>query len=345
MGFGAAWGFSVVARIAVTNGPIGGIVASRDGSQLVVTNYGANSVSWIDTRSCAVRRTLTGIGEPFAIVLGGAPGRVDANRVYVSNAWSAYDAIALIDMNTDPPVTIHPLARSISDLAVSPDGQRVYVSRTGADGADVAVLDTTTERVDVIDLATAPDTTAECVSVSSDGARLYAATHGPAGGEVVVIDTGTHDVINTIEIGSAIRDVVLSPDGARVYVGSYDPSVGGLVDVIDTRTDAVTGTVKLGGLLTQLVLSSDGDRVYALNDDTVTTLCTWTHDVIGTIPLDNQPTCMIESPDGSHLYVADCAGTVTVISIVSTSASLAAEVVGDAMLVPSELWRPELAMA
>lgn len=347
--FAAAWGFSVVARIAVKQGPIAGIVAVGDGSRLVVTNYGTDSVSVIDTRTCALVQTVTGIGEPFGIALGDAPdsvpSRADARRVYVSGVSAAYDAITVIDVDTNTVIATHPLAFSISDVAVSPDGQRVYVGRSGVDGADVAVLDTTTEQVDEIDLAKAPGTSAQCLSVSPDGQRLYVATHGPSGGEVAVIDTATHRVIDTIEIGSAIRDVVLNPDGATVYVGSCDPSVGGLVDVIDSRTNAITGTVRIGDLLTQLVLSRDGDRVYALNDDTVTTLCTWTHDVIGAIRLGSQPSCMVESPDGSHLYVADCAGSVTAISIVSSSTPVVAEVVGDAMLPPSELWQRELAMA
>lgn len=335
---GVAWSFPVVAEVAVHKGPIGDVVASPDGGRLMVTNYGADSVSVIDARTRTVVKTVNGTREPFAIAVG-------ASRAYVGCAAADCDAVAVIDTNTNTVISAYPSGRSISDLAVSPDGKRVYAARTGVAGADVAVMDTTRGRVGVIDIATAPGTTAGCVRISSDGQRLYVATHGASGGKLAVIDTGTHRVIDAIEIGSAIRDVVLSADGATAYVGSHDPGVGGLIDVIDTRTSAITNTVAVGGVLTQVVLSHDGDRMYVLSENAVTVLCTWTHDVLGTVAFAHRPSCMVESQDGSHLYVADCAGTVTAIAIVSITAALVAEAVSDAMLSTPELWQAELAMA
>lgn len=335
-----AWGisFSAVAEITVNNGPIGDIVVSPDGNRLMVTNYGADSVSVIDTGRCAVTGIVVGTREPFAIAVGN-------NRAYVSCVSAGCDGVAVIDMNTGQPIAMWPVAVGVSDLAASPEGQQVYVGRTRVDGADVAVLDTTTERIDLIDLETAA-TAAECLSISPDGRRVYAATHhGLGGGELSVVDTRTRRVIDTIEIGSAIRDVALSSDGATAYVGSDDPTVGGLVDVVDTRTNEVTDTIQTHGLLRQLVLSHGGDRLFALNDDTVTALCTWTHEVIGSYRLSSQPSCLAESPDGKRLYVADYAGTVTALSVESTTASLVGEIVHAAMISPAQARRLELAMA
>src|SRR5262249_37520134 len=149
----------------------------------------------------------------------------------------------------------------------------VYASRNGTGGADVAVLDTTTDQVETIEVATTPGTTTECVRISSDGARLYVATNGPAGGRLVVIgkhaqsdqpragrtrwrrksrtrsrgnaeQTGLR-VIHTIEIGLPIRDVAISPDGAIAYVASCGPEWDAVVDVIDTATAKITGTRKI----------------------------------------------------------------------------------------------------
>jgi YVTN family beta-propeller protein len=344
---GAAPGSPIV-DIAVNNGPISGIVASPDGTRLMVTNYGRDSVSVIDTDACRVTETVAGLNEPFAIAMGSH----DADRAYVSTASPAYDSIAVIDVSTNTVTTTHPLALSISDLAVSPDGKYVYASRNGSRGdADFAVLDTATGCVEAIGLADvfkdfsadfskAPGTTTECVRVSSDGGRLYVGTNGPAGGQLVMIGidaeradghaggrtrrrpkSSTHwRVIDTVGVGLPIRAVALSPDGAVAYVASCAPELGAVIDVIETRTAKVIGTRKIAeisGILTGLTLSGDGDRAYLVSDDSIKVLCTLTYDVIGTVGVANQPSCVVESPDAKYLYIADYSGKVTVAPVAS----------------------------
>jgi YVTN family beta-propeller protein len=344
---------AVLVEIPVNRGPISSIAASFDGRRLMVTNYGRDSVSVIDTDTCRVVETVAGVDEPFAIAVGGE----DTNRAYVSIVSAAYDSIGVIDTSTNTVIATHPLALSVSDLVVSPDGKHVYASRNGARGADVAVLDTTTDQLEVIDLGhlsdvfNGPGITTESVRVSADGTRLYVGTNGASGGRLVVIGTpdasdqatdsgrpgwrrknsekstrsdGRHmglRVIDTIQIGLPIRDVALSPDGAVVYVASCGLELGAIVDVIDTRTNKITNTRKIGevgGILTGLRLSADGDRAYLVSDDSVTVLSTLNFDVIGTLGVAMRPSCVVESPDGKCLYIADYSGTVTVAPIAST---------------------------
>jgi YVTN family beta-propeller protein len=341
----------IVVEISVDSGPISGIVASPDGSRLMVTNYGGDSVSIIDTDSCRVLETVSGVQEPFAIAAAGpkGPGSLAPNRVYVSSVSRAYDSIEVIDVSTNTVVATHPLALSVSDLVVSADGRYVYASRNGTGGTDVAILDTTTGRIEVIDIA-GPGTITQCVRTSPDGGRLYVGTNGPAGGRLVVLGASSDDrssgrarwrrkkpirsrttglsgliVTGVVEIGLAVRDVAVSPDGAndgRVYVASCCPEVGAVVDVVDTRTNKVTSTRKLGeisGNLTGCTLSRDGDRAYLVSDDGITVLCTLTQDVIGTVAVTEQPSCVVESPDGKRLYVADYSGAVIVAPVASTA--------------------------
>lgn len=128
--FGTAPGSAVV-KIPVQGGPIGGIAISRDGSLLVVTNNGTDTVSVVGTDTCRVTQTVTSVNEPFAIAMGNA----EANRAYVSTVSSAYDAIAVIDVATNTVLGTHPLALSVSDLTLSPDDKYLYVSRNGTPGA------------------------------------------------------------------------------------------------------------------------------------------------------------------------------------------------------------------
>lgn len=313
---GEAPGFPIVVKIAVGKGPISAMAATRDGSRLLVTNYADNSVSVIDAATCRVTGTFAGLGEPSAIAVGGR----DSENAYVRTATTAYDAVAIIDLATQAVVASHSLAHSVSDLAVSPDGTRVYAGRNGAGVADVAVLDTTTGTVETVDLTDAA--TAECLRVSPDGGHLYVA----ADGRLVVIETGPRAgrggarVVASLDLGLPIRDVALSPNGALAYVLSSAPEVGAVIDVVDTRTRRITGTRKLGevtGVVTGLTLSGDGDRAYLVSDDSITVLCTLTQDVVGTVGVADKPSCVVESPDATYLYIAEYSGAVTVAPVAS----------------------------
>jgi YVTN family beta-propeller protein len=306
----------IVVEISVQNGPISGIVASPDGSRLMVTNYGGDSVSIIDTDSCRLVETVPCVQEPFAIAAGG-PDAIAPDRVYVSSVSGAYDSVEVIDVSTNTVVATHPLALRVSDLAVSADGRFVYASRNGNDSADVAALHTTTGRVEVVDIG-GPGTTTQCVRTSPNAGLVYVGTNGPAGGRLVVLahpgDTPLR-VIAVVEIGMAVRDVAISPDGAVAYVASCCPELGAVLDVIDVRTHQVTSTRKLGeisGNLTGCTLSRDGDRAYLVGDDGITVLCTLTQDILGTVAVTGQPSCVVESPDGTRLYLADYSGAVIV---------------------------------
>ncbi|KZS49979.1 hypothetical protein A4G26_04140 [Mycobacterium kansasii] len=346
-GSGATPDLPTAVEIRVRNGPIAGMAMNPDGSRLLVTNYSDHSVSVIDTDSCRVVETIAGVNEPFAIATGSAP----AERAYVSIVSPAYDSIGVIDASTNALVAAHPLTLSVSDLAVDPGGNYVYASRNGARGADLAVLDTATGGVEAIDIATAAGTTAQCVRISADGSRLYVGSNGPSGGQLVVVATraerdedrgatgrsrwrrknpknphGGQDgkpqlrVVGTVDIGSAVRDVAMSPDGATVYVASCGADFGAVVDVVDSRARKVIATRKIdqiGGLVTRLTLSGDGDRAYLVSEDRVTVLNTLTQDIVGTVRVA-QPSCVIESRDGGHLYIADYSGTITMVPVAAT---------------------------
>lgn len=365
---GTTPGFPIVVEIAVHNGPISGIATSPDGTWLLVTNYGRDSVSVIDTDTCRVVETVADLDEPFAIAMGSS----DTERAYVSTVSTAYDSIGVIDVPTGTVVATHPLVLSVGDLAVSPDGRYVYTSRNGAGVADVAALDTTTGRIEALEVATTPGTTTECVRVSPHGGRLYVGINGPAGGRLVVIDTSpqsdVHDAgrpswrrkgltrardnaeqtglraIGTIDIGLPVRDVALSPNGAIAYVASWAPELGAVVDVIDTATNKIIGTRKIGeigGILTGLTLSRDGDRAYLVSDDGIAVLCTLTHDIVGTVTVTNKPSCVVESPDAKYLYIADYSGTVTVAAVASVVA-LGTETTAPETQIPTDWVTPEL---
>jgi YVTN family beta-propeller protein len=296
-------------EVAVRRGPIGDIAAGAGAAAVVVTNFGDDTVSLLNVDTLAVQRTVAVDGEPFAAV-------VTEDRAYVTTSSTNFDAVSVIDTHTRAVLATYPLAFGVTALAVSPDGKRVYAGRAGRDHVDVAVIDTTAERVGTIDIATGAGIGIDAVEVDPTGKRLYVATTDARGSQLVVVDTETARVERTVVVGSPIRDLAFA-DGTA-YVLTSDRVRGGAVSVIDLSTNQITDTVELGGAPTQMTLSPDKSRAYIVDYDHVAVLCTLSLEVVNSITVSARPSCVATSPDGGRLYVADYAGTVTVFTVAST---------------------------
>jgi YVTN family beta-propeller protein len=317
--------------VAVRRGPIADIAAN---DVVVVTNYGHDSVSFVNPDTLQVEDTIGVPGEPFAIV-------VSDDRAYVSTSSASYDAVSVIETNTRTVIATYPLAFGVTALAISPDGKRVYAGRTGHDHVDVAVIDTTAERVGTIDIASGAGIGVDAVSVDPTGKRLHVATTDARGSQLVVVDAETARVDRKIWVGSPIRDLAFA-DGT-VYALTSDRVRGGAVSVIDMSTNRITDTIELGiGAPTQMTLSPDKTRAYVVDYDHVAVLCTLSHEFVTTVTVDARPSCVTVDSDGGRLYVADYAGDVSMFSVASTLPLLYSQPVATepiALATPRELER------
>ena len=296
-----------VGDITVRRGPIGDIAAGA--GSVVVTNYGDDSISLLNVDTLMVEDTIAVDGEPFAAV-------VTDDRVYVNTSSASFDGVSVIDTNTMTVIATYPLAFGVTALAISPDGKRIYAGRTGRDHVDVAVIDTTAERVGTIDIATGAGIGVDALDVDPSGKRLYVATTDARGSQLVAVDTETARVERTVWVGSPIRDLAFA-DGTA-YVLTSDRTRGGAVCVIDLSTNRITDTVELGGAPTQMTLSPDKTRAYIVDYDEVVVLCTLNLEVVNSVTVSARPSCVAVSPDGGRLHVADYAGGVTVFAVTST---------------------------
>jgi YVTN family beta-propeller protein len=295
-----------VGTVTIRRGPIGDIAT---GAAVVVTNYGDDSVSFLNPETLTVEDTIGVPGEPFATV-------VSDDRAYVSTSSASSDAVSVIDTNTRTVIATYPLAFGVTALAVSPDGKRVYAGRNGRDHVDVAVIDTTAERVGTIDIATGAGIGVDAIAVDPTGQRLYVATTDARGSQLVVVDAETARVDRKVWVGSPIRDLAFA-DGTA-YVLTSDRVRGGAVSVIDMSTNRITDTVELGiGAPIQMTLSPDKSRAYVVDYDHVAVICTLSLEVVNTVAVDARPSCAAVSFDGGRLYVADYAGDVSAFSIAS----------------------------
>jgi YVTN family beta-propeller protein len=99
-------------------------------------------------------------------------------------------------------------------------------------------------------------------------------------------------------------EVLLSPDGARLYVLCQQRNE---VRVLDAATNAVIKNIPVGAVPRGFSLSPDGARLFVTNtwDDTLSVIDTRTLTVAATWPVGAEPSSVVEDRAGKRLYVAN----------------------------------------
>lgn len=200
------------------------------------------------------------------------------------------------------------------ELAVSPDGTRVYV--TNSTISRLSVIDTVTNtRLTTIPVGGGP----EQVAVSPNGSRAYVTNR--ISNSVSVIDTATNTVLTSVSLsfGAAPKGVAVNPISPRVYVAN---SGADTVSVIDSGTNTVVATISGFQVPTGIAASPDGSRVYVTNDGRgdVSVINTATNSIVGTITVGLKPQGVAFNPSGSRAYVANYLANS--ISVIDTSAGV-----------------------
>lgn len=124
----------VVARVRVARAP-GDVAASRDGRLVLVSSPAGGAVSLLAASSARVVHVFRGLGRPVAVVF--AP---DARFAYVVEA--RHGTVAVLDVRARRLATRVWVGRGLHDLAVRPDGRRVWVTREAWTARSPSVLDT-----------------------------------------------------------------------------------------------------------------------------------------------------------------------------------------------------------
>jgi YVTN family beta-propeller protein len=118
---------------------------------------------------------------------------------------------------------------------------------------------------------------------------------------VGVIDTGTNKVTKTIPVPAGPHGLVVTPDGAKVYVSSDGAST---VSVISTASDSVVASIDVGMTPHGLSISPDGRKVVCagFGTDSVLVIDTGSDTVVTRVPVPRPHNSAI-SPDGKLAYV------------------------------------------
>lgn len=287
--------------IAIDRGPIADLTANTD--TIAVANYGDQSVAVVRPDTVGAPAQVPVEGEPVAVAL-------TDDRAFVVTSAAEADAVQVIDTRTNSVVGNYPLAFTVTAVTAGPDGKRAYAARAGHDHVDIAVIDTTAERVGTIDIAGGAGAVIDALALDPSGRRLYVAVTTSTASRLVVVDTETARARKSIAIGAPIRDLAVAANGT-VYVLTSDLQARGVIQVIDPKTFAITAGIAAGTLPIQMALSADGARAYVVDYDGVAVLCTVTHEVVETITVGARPVSAALSAPGDRLYIADVDGNVT----------------------------------
>jgi YVTN family beta-propeller protein len=257
LAFAALLGSIVLATDAVgqtrsgPKAPTPGLDPSVSEAQVWLTKPSTDAIAIFDSASHTIISTANAGDSPERIVFS-----PKGHRAYVTNRLA--DTVSVIDTASHAtlgaPIAVgdNPLA-----IAVAPNGQRLYVGIA----AGLQVIDTTSRQI----IATIPlAAAAGAVAVSNDNTRVFVANSS-----LVVIDATTNTITSTLYPGHFTTNVVLSPNGERIYAGvtNYydDPfgfyAAGGIV-VLDAVSLATVGTAWTGSLPGAIAFAPNGGEAY-----------------------------------------------------------------------------------
>ena len=145
--------------------------------------------------------------------------------------------------------------RSPLNLALSPDGKRLYVTASGHDA--LMVVDTAQRKVDSeIAVGQRPHD----VCVSRDGKTLFVSNRWSS--TVSVIDSEKMRVLQTVKVGDGPTGLDLSADGDALFVAN---SLSDDVSVVDVQSGEERKRLKAGRRPFDVAHSPDGKFVYVTN--------------------------------------------------------------------------------
>jgi YVTN family beta-propeller protein len=150
--------------------------------------------------------------------------------------------------------------------------------------------------------------------------RLYVSNE--IGNSVMALDSASGVVVQTIAVGRRPRGLMVSPDGARLYVAvSGSPIAGPGVDesklpppdrtadgiaVVDLASGKVERVIPAGADPETFALSRDGRTLFVSNEDTSAVSAVATDGARPTISakIGDEPEGVAVTPDGTRLFVA-----------------------------------------
>jgi YVTN family beta-propeller protein len=246
------------------------------------------------------RRSLIAIAAAASLL---APLSQAAPFAYVP---SSNNTISVIDTATDALVTTLPTGADPVGVAVSPAGNRVYVTNFSA--GTVSVFDSVKNTaLSTITVGAQP----RGIQVSPDGTKVAVANFGTnaSPGNTISIFDVTSGQVTPLSVGAGPMAVAYNASGSRLYVANLlDRSVS----VVDTASSTVVATLGVAANPVALAINASGTRLYVAHTSatgagtggSVTVIDTSIPQAVASAGLSGDPEWLAVSPDGGRVYIA-----------------------------------------
>jgi YVTN family beta-propeller protein len=274
----------------------GGVAFSPNGETLYVSGGNSGQVYVFSigaTGTLTANPTLAIPGLKPALPKNADPGK-DAGRDPARQDAPAQDAY-------------------LGGLAISPEGKTIYIANLA--GNSVFALDATTGKIKA-QKALPQRSRPGAMTVAPDSKTVYVALWG--GSAVLALDPNTLEPTATLPTGSHPNALLLTKDGARLFVScGNDDSVY----AFDTTTQIMrekmnmrlTPRAPAGATPSALALSPDEKLLYVVNSDNndvamVDVSVPGQSRIEGFIPTTFYPTMIAASKDGKNLFIGSGKG-------------------------------------
>jgi YVTN family beta-propeller protein len=273
----------VITTIQVGSHPTG-VAVSPNGKTVYVTNSKSNTISVINTAKNKVIATI-----PVGKYPKGVAFSPNGKRAYVAN----HGNISIIDTAKNTVITNITLIVDphyldyLSQIAVTPDGSKVFVTEGRSDRDHFFIIDTSTNKVTRSGLGSGYWNPRGIV-INPQGTKAYIANKL----DISIVDIKTYKRIGSIDSGRLNIGIAINPTGTRIYTTnesfSSDPAI---VKIGDTKTNMIIASIAVGKSPSGISITPDGRKVYVANsgDNTVSVIDTKNNKVIATIPVGSNP--------------------------------------------------------
>lgn len=195
----------------------------------------------------------------------------DQRTAYFAEYYSS--KVKMMMMNTDFPVATINLPGSISALAATPSGNKIFagVFTEGSTAGRIVAINATTNTISAT-LNLEPNEGVKLITVSADGASLVVLTGG-TGQKLIVIDTATLKVSKRVAIHSDMDSTsfAISPDSAFAYVSSNaqtgTASWAQRLEVFDLATGRFVRKIDSCVGARSITFTANGSSAYVACDD------------------------------------------------------------------------------
>lgn len=205
-----------------------GMDFNSNGSKLFVACGGGSAIAIVDTSTDTFNNnpstdTIYGMGS----VLYGLAYSADTNKLYICNYGANSVDMVTAEANSLPVVTSLSIP-GVYDIAVTPDGKKVYAT-AGFNLTGTGYFLTSIEANNLTKVATWAATSAygsfRNIAATPNGKYILAANHDEAYIDCLYIETGTKEAIDFSDSSSEMRpgQIAVSPDSSKAFiVSSYN---------------------------------------------------------------------------------------------------------------------------